>query len=69
MPPKQYENSPGLIIEGTKRYHAIIKTDKGDMTVELLSEVAPSDRQQLSFSWRGTGSTKITSSTGSSTAS
>lgn len=41
MPPKQYENSPGLIIEATKRYHAIIKTDKGDMTVELLSEVAP----------------------------
>ena len=41
MPPKQYENSPGLVIEGTKRYHAVIKTDKGDMTVELLSEVAP----------------------------
>ena len=41
MPPKQYENPPGLIIEADKRYHAIIKTSKGDMTVELLSEVAP----------------------------
>ena len=29
MPPKQYENPPGLVIEGTKRYHAVIKTDKG----------------------------------------
>ena len=41
MPPKQYENPPGLIIEATKRYHAVVKTDKGDMTIELLSEVAP----------------------------
>ena len=41
MPPKEYENPPGLVIEATKRYHAVIKTGKGDMTVELLSEVAP----------------------------
>ena len=40
MPPKQYPNPPGLVIEA-KRYHAIIKTDKGDMTISLLSEVAP----------------------------
>ncbi len=41
MPPKQYENSPGLIIEATKEYRAIIKTDKGDMTIQLMPEVAP----------------------------
>ena len=40
MPPKQYANPPGLVIEA-KRYHAVIKTDKGDLTVALLSEVAP----------------------------
>ena len=41
MPPQQYRSAPGLVIEATVRYHAVIKTDKGDMTVELLSEVAP----------------------------
>ncbi len=40
MPPKQYPNPPGLVI-AAKRYHAVIKTDKGDMTIELLSEIAP----------------------------
>ena len=38
---KQYPNPPGLVIEADKRYHAVIKTDQGDMTIELLSEVAP----------------------------
>lgn len=38
---KQYPNPPGLVIEADKRYHAVIKTEQGDMTVELLSEVAP----------------------------
>ena len=41
MPSKQYPNPPGLVIEADKRYHAVIKTDKGEMTIELLSEVAP----------------------------
>ena len=41
MPPKQYENPPGLVIEATKEYRAIIKTDKGDMTIQLMPEVAP----------------------------
>ena len=41
MPAQQYANPPGLVIEATKRYHAVIKTSMGDLTVELLSEVAP----------------------------
>ena len=41
MPAQQYDNPPGLVIEATKRYHAVIKTSRGDMTIALLSEVAP----------------------------
>ena len=41
MPPKQYPNPPGLILEPTKRYSATIRTNKGDLTLELFPAEAP----------------------------
>ena len=41
MPPKQYSNPPGLILNPTMRYSANIKTNHGDMTLDLLPAEAP----------------------------
>ena len=41
MPPKQYSNPPGLILDPAMRYFATIKTSQGDMTLELLPAEAP----------------------------
>ncbi len=41
MPPKQYANPPELILEPTKHYSATIRTNHGDMTVELFPVEAP----------------------------
>ena len=67
MPPKQYENPPGLIIEATKRYHAVVKTDKGDMTIDASVGGSRRSRSTTSSFWPATAFTKTTSSTGSST--
>ena len=41
MPPKQYQNPPALILDPTMRYSATIKTNHGDMTLELFPAEAP----------------------------
>ncbi len=41
MPPKQYENPPGLILDPSMRYTATIKTSQGDMALELFPAEAP----------------------------
>ena len=41
MPPKQYATSPELILEPTKRYSATVRTNHGDMTLELFAAEAP----------------------------
>lgn len=41
MPPKQYANPPGLILNPTMRYSATITTDHGNMTLELFPAEAP----------------------------
>lgn len=41
MPPKQYENSPSLILDPTMKYSATIETNQGTMTVELFPAEVP----------------------------
>ena len=41
MPPKQYENSPNLILDPTMKYAATIETDHGTMTAELFPAEVP----------------------------
>ncbi len=41
MPAKQYEQAPSLILDPTMKYSATIKTDHGDMTLELFPAEAP----------------------------
>ncbi|HEY7465996.1 MAG TPA: peptidylprolyl isomerase [Dehalococcoidia bacterium] len=38
---KQYNAPPAMVIDTTKSYTAVIKTDKGDIKVELLDDAAP----------------------------
>ena len=41
MPAKQYQEPPSLILDPTMKYSATIKTDHGDMTIELFPADAP----------------------------
>ncbi len=41
MPPKQYQHAPSLILNPEMRYTATIKTNQGDMTLELFPTEAP----------------------------
>lgn len=41
MPPKQYSEPPGLILDPNMRYSAKIRTGQGDMTLELFPADAP----------------------------
>ena len=41
MPPKQYQNEPSLLLDAGSRYSATIKTNHGDMTLQLLPAEAP----------------------------
>ncbi len=41
MPPKQYQHAPSLILSPGMRYTATIKTNHGDMTLELFPSEAP----------------------------
>ena len=41
MPPKQYADPPGLILDPSMRYSAKIRTSRGDMTLELFPADAP----------------------------
>ncbi len=38
---KQYSNHPGTVIEAGKTYSAVIKTNLGDMTFDLLADESP----------------------------
>ena len=38
---KQYSAHPGTVIEAGKSYSAVIKTNLGDMTFDLLADEAP----------------------------
>lgn len=38
---KQYDAAPEMAIDTSKRYSAVIETDHGNITVELLTDVAP----------------------------
>jgi cyclophilin family peptidyl-prolyl cis-trans isomerase len=41
MPAKKYAKPPAMAIDPVKRYSAKIKTDKGDITVQLHADKAP----------------------------
>jgi cyclophilin family peptidyl-prolyl cis-trans isomerase len=41
MPAKKYAKPPAMAIDRVKRYSAKIKTDKGDITVQLHADKAP----------------------------
>ena len=41
MPPKQYASAPELILDPTKLYFASIRTNHGDLLLELFSAEAP----------------------------
>ena len=41
MPPKQYDDQPGLILEPSKQYAAIIRTNHGDIALDLFAANAP----------------------------
>ncbi|MDA1010512.1 MAG: peptidylprolyl isomerase, partial [Chloroflexi bacterium] len=38
---KQYDAAPEMAIDTAKKYSAVIETDHGEITVELLTNVAP----------------------------
>lgn len=38
---KQYDAPPEMVIDTTRQYAAVIETSHGEITVELLTEVAP----------------------------
>ena len=41
MPPKQYASPPDLILDPTKLYFANIRTNHGDMLLELFASETP----------------------------
>ena len=41
MPAKQYDAPPPMTIDQNGRYAAVLKTDRGDITIRLMPEVAP----------------------------
>ena len=41
MSPKQYQSAPDMQIDSEKAYFATIKTDKGDMVIELFADRTP----------------------------
>lgn len=47
--PKQWNTPPDMIIDPQKTYHAIFKTDKGDIKIELFAEKAPQTVNNLVF--------------------
>lgn len=47
--PKQWNTPPDMIIDPKKTYHAIFKTDQGDIKIELFAEKAPQTVNNLVF--------------------
>jgi cyclophilin family peptidyl-prolyl cis-trans isomerase len=46
---KQYDAAPEMVIDPKKSYTAVIKTDHGDIRVNLLTEVAPKSVNNFVF--------------------
>ena len=46
---KQYQTAPAMIIDPAKSYTAVIKTDKGDVKVQLLPNEAPATVNNFVF--------------------
>jgi len=46
---KQYQTAPALIIDPSKTYTAVIKTDKGEVKVQLLANEAPATVNNFVF--------------------
>jgi cyclophilin family peptidyl-prolyl cis-trans isomerase len=46
---KQWKNPPEFLIDAAKRYSAVIATNKGDITVELMADRSPSTVNNFVF--------------------
>ena len=46
---QQYDTPPPMTIDTAKKYTAVMKTDRGDITIELLTDVAPSTVNNFVF--------------------
>lgn len=46
---KQYTSPPEMVIDPAKSYHAIFKTDKGDIKIKLFADKAPKTVNNLVF--------------------
>jgi len=46
---KQYKNSPEMVIDPKKKYHAILHTSKGDVKVELFADKVPTTVNNFVF--------------------
>ena len=38
---KQYDSAPPMTIDTDKKYSAVMKTDRGDISLDLLTDIAP----------------------------
>jgi len=38
---KQYDSAPPMTIDTDKKYSAVMKTDRGDISIDLLTDIAP----------------------------
>lgn len=46
---KQYDTPPQMTIDAAKRYSAVMKTGRGDVTIALLADVAPATVNNFVF--------------------
>ncbi|TAJ18099.1 MAG: peptidylprolyl isomerase [Dehalococcoidia bacterium] len=46
---KQYDTPPQMTIDTAKKYTAVMKTDRGDITIELLTDLAPATVNNFVF--------------------
>ena len=49
LPKKQFNNCPSVIIDPAKKYTAILKTNKGDITIKLMVDQAPNTVNNFIF--------------------
>lgn len=46
---KQYDTPPPMTIDTAKKYSAVMKTVRGDITIELLTDIAPASVNNFVF--------------------
>ncbi len=46
---KQYDTQPPMTIDTAKKYSAVMKTVRGDITIELLTDIAPASVNNFVF--------------------